>query len=154
MALEVEGRRGAGHGARSAEHLNHRNGHRERIRGTWAGAVDLRIPKLLKGSYFNIFLEPRRSAEKAPVAVIREAYVQERLNKEIKRRTNVAGCAGLRRLRRRPCLLPDEAAVTCLLGAILAEQNDEWAVCRRSITLETLAQIGHPQDGPLTLAAR
>ncbi len=80
MALEVEGRRGAEHGTRGAERLNHRNGHWERIRETWAGAVDLRILKLLKGSYFPTFLEPRRSAEKASAAVIQEAYVQERLN--------------------------------------------------------------------------
>ncbi len=77
----------------------------------------------------------------------------ERLSKEIERRTNVAGCAGLRRLRRRSCSLPNEAAATRLLGAILAEQNDEWAVCRRYMTLEILVQIGHPLDGPLTLAA-
>jgi hypothetical protein len=35
-------------------------------------------------------------------------------------------------------------------GAILAEQYDEWAVCRRHMTLETLAQISHPDEPPLT----
>ena len=46
---------------------------------TWetrAGAVELRIPKLRKGSYFPGFLEPRRMAEKALTAVVQEAYVQ------------------------------------------------------------------------------
>jgi putative transposase len=43
---------------------------------TRAGAVELRIPKLRKGSYFPTFLEPRRLAEKALTAVIQEAYVQ------------------------------------------------------------------------------
>jgi len=43
---------------------------------TRAGAVELRIPKLCKGSYFRSFLEPRRMAEKALTAVIQEAYVQ------------------------------------------------------------------------------
>ena len=41
-----------------------------------AGTVELRIPKLRRGSYFPGFLEPRRAAEKALTAVIQEAYVQ------------------------------------------------------------------------------
>ena len=41
-----------------------------------AGMVQLRIPKLRKGSYFPDFLEPRRMAEKALTAVVQEAYVQ------------------------------------------------------------------------------
>ena len=40
-----------------------------------AGTVELRIPKLRKGSYFPVFLEPRRLAEKALAAVVQEAYV-------------------------------------------------------------------------------
>ena len=43
---------------------------------TRAGTVELRIPKLRKGSYFPGFLEPRRLAEKALTAVIQEAYIQ------------------------------------------------------------------------------
>ena len=38
--------------------------------------MELRIPKLRKGSYFPGFLEPRRMAEKALTAVIQEAYIQ------------------------------------------------------------------------------
>ena len=45
-------------------------------RQTRAGTVELRIPKLRKGSYFPGFLEPRRLAEKALTAVIQEAYIQ------------------------------------------------------------------------------
>jgi putative transposase len=76
MDLEVEGLTGAAHGERSAERINHRNGYRERDWETRAGTVELRIPKLRKGSYFPGFLEPRRMAEKALTAVIQEAYVQ------------------------------------------------------------------------------
>ena len=75
MELEVGGMTGAAHGERSPDRLMQRNGYRQRNWATRAGTVELRIPKLRRGSYFPCFLEPRRTAEKALVAVIQEAYV-------------------------------------------------------------------------------
>ena len=76
MELEIEAKTGAPAGTRSPDRLNHRNGYRERDWDTRAGRIELAIPKLRKGSYFPSFLEPRRTAEKALVAVIQEAYIQ------------------------------------------------------------------------------
>src|ERR1700740_2860297 len=76
MELEVEGLTGAAYGEKSPERLAQRNGYRDRTWETRAGTVELRIPKLRKGSYFPGFLEPRRLAEKALAAVVQEAYVQ------------------------------------------------------------------------------
>jgi putative transposase len=75
MEAEVAGQIGAGLGEVSAERVTQRNGYRPRGWDTRAGELELRIPKLRQGSYFPSFLEPRRRAEQALVAVVQEAYV-------------------------------------------------------------------------------
>jgi putative transposase len=73
MEMNAESLCAAAYGERSPERLNSRNGYRERLWETRAGSIDLKIPKLRKGSYFPGFLEPRRTAEKALAAVLRRS---------------------------------------------------------------------------------
>ena len=70
------------------------------------------------------------SFHKSHWSQIRSTNPLERLNREVKRRTNVAS------------IFPNEGAIVRLVGAILLEQNDEWAVQRsRYMTLETIAPL-------------
>lgn len=67
---------GAGPHERSAERKNQRNGGRSRLLSTKAGDVELRIPKLRRGSFFPSVLERRRRIDRALFAVVMEAYVK------------------------------------------------------------------------------
>ena len=95
MEMEVGAATGAGYGEKSAERRVQRNGYRERDWETRAGTVELRIPKLRKGSYFPGFLEPRRLAEKALTAVIQEAYIQGISTRSVDDLVKAMGMSGI-----------------------------------------------------------
>ena len=95
MELETDTLCGAAHGEHSDSRINYRNGYRDRDWETRAGTVELRIPKLRKGSYFPGFLEPRRTAEKALTAVIQEAYVQGISTRSVDDLVQAMGCSGV-----------------------------------------------------------
>jgi putative transposase len=95
MELEVAGLTGASYGEKNAERLAQRNGYRDRDWETRAGTVELRIPKLRKGSYFPGFLEPRRMAEKALTAVVQEAYIQGVSTRSVDDLVKAMGMSGI-----------------------------------------------------------
>src|SRR3984957_2794116 len=95
MDFEIEHRTGAGYGERTPERANSRNGYRERLWDTRVGSVDLRIPKLRRGSYFPAFLEPRKTAEKALAAVVQEAYIQGVSTRSVDELVKAMGMTGI-----------------------------------------------------------
>ena len=76
MEVEVAQHLGAERYQRSPERQGERNGYRERTWDTRVGSLELRVPRVRDGSFFPSLLEPRKRAERALVATVREAYVQ------------------------------------------------------------------------------
>ena len=76
MEAEVDHQVGAKKHERTRKRSNYRNGYRKRSWETRVGEIELAIPKLRKGSYYPSLLEPRRTTEKALLAVVQEAYLK------------------------------------------------------------------------------
>jgi transposase-like protein len=95
MDADVEGLIGAGRYERSAERTTWRNGYRERTLETRLGALNLKVPKLRTGSYFPGFLEPRRTVEKALVAVIQEAWIAGVSTRRVDELVQAMGMSGI-----------------------------------------------------------
>jgi putative transposase len=95
MDAEVSAQIGAGRYERNDERTTQRNGYRTRPWDTRLGTLELAIPKLRQGSYFPSWLEPRRRAEQALVAVVAEAYVQGVSTRKVEALVQSLGIAGL-----------------------------------------------------------
>src|SRR5579871_6304936 len=95
MDAEVSAQIGAGRYERSSDRMTQRNGYRTRPWDTRLGTLELAIPKLRQGSYFPSWLEPRRRAEQALVAVVAEAYVQGVSTRKVEALVQSLGIAGL-----------------------------------------------------------
>jgi putative transposase len=103
MEAEVAAQIGAELGERTSERLTHRNGYRPRRWDTRVGELELAIPRLRQGSYFPSFLEPRRRAEQALVAVVQEAYVNGVSTRRVDRLVEQLGLHTCPRTRCRGC---------------------------------------------------
>jgi|SRR5579884_273111 len=96
MEAEVAQLAGAELGERApSRRAAQRNGYRERRWDTRVGEIELQIPRLRTGSYLPSFLEPRRRAEQALVAVVQEAYVNGVSTRKVDRLVEQMGLRGL-----------------------------------------------------------
>ena len=96
MEAEISAQIGAARGEVSAERTSHRNGYRPRSWETRVGELELAIPRARSGpAYFPSFLEPRRRAEQAIVAVVLEAYVNGVSTRKVDRLVEQLGIQGM-----------------------------------------------------------
>ncbi len=97
MEADVTQRINAEPHERSDERETYRNGYRDRQYNTRLGTLDLRIPKLRKGSYFPSFLEAPRLSEKALNAVIQEAWINGVSTRKVDALVQSMGMTGISR---------------------------------------------------------
>src|SRR5215208_63707 len=138
MEAEVATQIGAGRYERTDERSGQRNGYRPRTWDTRVGSLELQIPKLRTGSYFPSWLEPRRRAEQALVAVIAEAYLQGVSTRKVEALVQALGIAGM-----------SKSEVSRLAGA-LDEQVEAFRTRRLDVAHPYVwvdARYEHVRDG-------
>jgi putative transposase len=156
MEAEVSAQIGASRYERTDERTAQRNGHRARPWDTRLGSLELAIPKLRTGSYFPSWLEPRRRAEQALVAVITEAYVQGVSTRKVEALVQSLGIAGISKSEvSRLCAGLDEQARIFRTRRLDAEYPYLWLDARyekvredgRVLSMAVIVAYGVRADG-------
>jgi transposase-like protein len=95
LELEVSQHLGAERHERTPTRTGQRNGYRERQWDTRVGTIELAVPRVRDGSFYPSFLEPRKRAERALVAVVQEAYVQGVSTRRVDELVQALGLTGM-----------------------------------------------------------
>ena len=156
MDAEVSAQIGAGRYERSDERTTQRNGYRSRPWDTRVGSLELQIPKLRTGSDFPSWLEARRRAEQALVAVVAEAYVQRVSTRQVEALVHALGIAGIskREVSRLAASLA-EAGEAFRTRRLAASNPDGWGDARyehvrdggRVVSMAVIVAYGVRADG-------
>jgi putative transposase len=156
MEAEVSAQVGAERYERTNERTSQRNGYRTRPWDTRLGTLELAIPKLRTGSYFPSWLEPRRRAEQALVAVVTEAYVQGVSTRKVEALVQSLGIAGISKSEvSRWCAALDEQAEVFRTRRLDAEYPYVWLDARyekvredgRVVSMAVIVAYGVRADG-------
>src|SRR3954470_6224278 len=140
MEAEVAAQIGAGRYERSGERVTQRNGYRTRPWDTRVGTLELAIPKLRSGNYFPSWLEPRRRAEQALVAIVAEAYVQGVSTRKVETLVQALGIDGISKSEvSRLCATLDGQATALRTRRLEAEYPYRWLDAR----YEHVREDGH-----------
>lgn len=127
MELEVSEQIGASKHERSDERITHRNGYRERTWDTAAGAIELKIPKVRKGSYMPSLIEPRRRIDRAMLSVIQEAWVHGVSTRKVDDIVTALGMTGVSKSSvSRICVELDEVVADFLSRPLMCAYPYVW----------------------------
>ena len=124
MEADVDGLIGAGRYERGEARQTWRNGYRERSLDTRLGTLNLKIPKMRSGACFPGFLEPRKTVEKALVAVIQEAWINGVSTRKVDELVQAMGMTGISKSSVSKLCKDIDERVNAFLKRPLA---DDWA---------------------------
>jgi putative transposase len=156
MEADVSAQIGAERYERTSERVTQRNGYRTRPWDTRVETLELAIPKLRTGSYFPNWLEPRRRAEQALVAVVAEAYLRGMSTRKVEGLVQTLGIASLSKSEvSRLCESLDEQVTAFRQRRLDAEYPYLWGDARyervredgRVVSMAVISAHGVRADG-------